>query len=269
MGMLSRQRDAKNMAVDASTLGEIKTLIENMGTLQANLDKHKAALREQEHKFVAQRLLKDATSMVEKLENELKTANEAAAALTSDGADFKSTIFLAHTMDALRAYMRKTSKAASEILQEVGENGTVSETKFVALCKRLPELGEDVVFSEEQFKAAFARLGEGSSGEVAATDFLERLRSKYVCASVVSMTDSMAVKGGKTIRKLEIGEVVDGIEEAARDEGVGLMRMRCKAEKDEKEGFVTVAGNQGTVYLQPHSPFAASQERIGQAIREC
>ena len=41
---------------------------------------------------------------------------------------------------------------------------------------------------------------------------------------------------------------------------MGLMRVKVRAEKDEKEGYVTVAGNQGTVFLEPYTAYAALQK---------
>jgi len=82
------------------------------------------------------------------------------------------------------------------------------------------------------------------------------------------MTESLTVKGSKTVRKLLPDEVLEELEAPAKDENLGLMRVKARAEKDGKEGYITLAGNQGSVYLEPYSPHAACEKRIEHAIQE-
>merc|ERR1739845_56461 len=41
------------------------------------------------------------------------------------------------------------------------------------------------------------------------------------------------------------------LEAPSSEEEAGLMRFRCKAVQDDKEGWVALAGNKGSVFLEP------------------
>eukprot|EP00913_Durusdinium_trenchii_P003807 g3526.t1 len=46
------------------------------------------------------------------------------------------------------------------------------------------------------------------------------------------MTDGLVIKGGKTVRKVDVNEVLEGLEEQKKEETLGLMRVKVKAEKE-------------------------------------
>eukprot|EP00927_Polykrikos_kofoidii_P033786 TRINITY_DN2862_c0_g2_i1.p1 TRINITY_DN2862_c0_g2~~TRINITY_DN2862_c0_g2_i1.p1 ORF type:complete len:884 (-),score=211.54 TRINITY_DN2862_c0_g2_i1:94-2532(-) len=82
------------------------------------------------------------------------------------------------------------------------------------------------------------------------------------------MTDSHVVKGGKTVRKLEVGELIETLEEPKKEENINIIRVKARAEKDGKEGFISVCGNQGTVYMEPHSAYDGQRLSVDKALRE-
>merc|ERR1719313_1127998 len=82
------------------------------------------------------------------------------------------------------------------------------------------------------------------------------------------MTEELEVKGGKTVRKLQVNEVVEALEEGKKADSLGLARVRVKAESDGKEGWVTLAGNQGTMYLDTYSAFTDCVRRVEAALKE-
>merc|ERR1719245_1251600 len=100
------------------------------------------------------------------------------------------------------------------------------------------------------------------SSEVEEAEFLQHFQCRYICTAQVSMTDGLAVKGGKTIRKLDVNEVVETIGVPIKDGTLGLERVQAKAEKDDKEGFITLSGNQGTKYLAPCTAYYEVQKLI-------
>merc|ERR1719188_1995668 len=110
--------------------------------------------------------------------------------------------------------------------------------------------------------------GGKEGGEVTKEDFLLQFQVKYVVGAIVSMTDTLVVKGSKPVRKLEVNEVVEALEEPTKDEALGVLRVKAKAEKDGKVGYITFAGNQGTVYLEDYSPFVACERRVQQSIKD-
>mmetsp|Transcript_22477 Transcript_22477/g.40102 ORF Transcript_22477/g.40102 Transcript_22477/m.40102 type:complete len:2032 (-) Transcript_22477:157-6252(-) len=263
--LLARQKEAKVSSTSESAfLLEITKSLERLTQMLATLDKQKLTLRDQEHRFVAQRLLKDATDQIANLEKKLEEAAEKASPLTADDAQGMSALlFLMNAIDMLKQHLQKASKAPKDLFAELSAGkGFVEEGAFVSKLLALSqEAGpEDTQLSEEQLKAAFKRLAGKEDGQVAENAFVEEFRSRFLCTSVVTMTDALVIKGGKTIRKVEVQEVVESLGEPAKEEALGLMRLKIKAEKDEKEGYVTLAGNQGTVYFEPYSPYNAFQK---------
>jgi len=52
------------------------------------------------------------------------------------------------------------------------------------------------------------------------------------------------------MRRLEVGEVVEVIEGPIKEESVNVLRVRAKVMKDGLQGWITLAGNQGTIFLE-------------------
>jgi len=72
----------------------------------------------------------------------------------------------------------------------------------------------------------------------------------YVCIAPIAMTDVADIKSCKVIRKLQSKEVALVVEGPAEQGTSGIHRMRCKSMTDGQEGWITVAGNKGTVYAE-------------------
>eukprot|EP00931_Biecheleriopsis_adriatica_P025091 TRINITY_DN154_c0_g1_i6.p1 TRINITY_DN154_c0_g1~~TRINITY_DN154_c0_g1_i6.p1 ORF type:complete len:1521 (-),score=627.15 TRINITY_DN154_c0_g1_i6:106-4536(-) len=267
--LLSRQRDAKNANADSELVKDITKHLERLSKMVSTLDKQKTLLRDQEHRFVAQRLRKDAMEQIEKLEKKLEETAEKASPL-SDEAAMTAVVFLAHAVEKLKRELKKESKTPKDFFAELSAGkGTIEEEAFVTKLKSLPEEGpEDVPLSDEQLKAAYKRMAGGKEdGKVDESQFLDEFTSRYLCSAAVTMTDGLVIKGGKTVRKVDVNEVMEALSEPAKEETLGLMRINVKAEKDGKEGFVTVAGNQGTVYLEPYSKQSAFQKTVEQEFK--
>ncbi|CAK0797248.1 unnamed protein product [Prorocentrum cordatum] len=269
--LLNRQKDAKVVTADSAILTELGKMMDRLSRAQTELEKQKGLLRDQEHRFVAKRLLKDATDMMDQLEKRLKETAEVAAPLASDKAeDFAGAMYLQHVADALKAHMKTTQKSSKVIFDEMSEQkDSVVVERFVSFVGELPgvKASEDDGLSEEQLKAAYDCL-KGREEQLSERAFLDQLRTKFICASVVSITDELKLKEGKTVRKLELNEIVEALEEPVKDETVDLMRVKVKAEKDDKEGYITLAGNQGTRYLEPYSPFAACKKVVELRLKQ-
>jgi len=261
-----QQRDAKLIASDSSMPVELTKLLERLTKAQSDLDKQKAALRDQEHKFVAQRLLEDATQLVDDLETMVQTTKDTAEPLTSEKGGFIVGVYLSGVVAALKSHMKTENKSAKSLHEAMGEAGPVTEAKFVAFMAKLP--GQSDLLSEDQLKLAFARMDIMGGGEVGEEQFLDLLRTRLMVNTVVAMTDTMAVKGGKTLRKLDLAEMVEQIEEPTKDPDLGLLRVKAKAEKDGKEGYITVCGNQGTAYLVTYDAESALERKVEQALQD-
>jgi len=165
--------------------------------------------------------------------------------------------------------MKNSSKTPKGLFEEIGEKGPITAAKFVAFMEKLPELTgqKDLMLSEEQLNASFARMDTKGGGEVSEDEFLDHFRTRYLVNAVVSMTDGMAVKGGKTVRKLEVNEIVEELEEPKKEPGLNLMRVKARTEKDGKEGYITVSGT-STTFLVPYDPITAMEKKVEQAMQE-
>merc|ERR1719375_2677011 len=74
----------------------------------------------------------------------------------------------------------------------------------------------------------------------------------YVCRSVIAMTDLFELKDCKVLKKVTVGETLQIIGDHAgkQDERRDITRLRFRSVRDGKEGWVSLKGNQGTVYLE-------------------
>merc|ERR1712019_279312 len=78
----------------------------------------------------------------------------------------------------------------------------------------------------------------------------------YVCRSTIAMTDVFDIKSNcQVIRKIDVGEALEviGKEKEKQDSSVEIFRLQFKAVRDGKQGWVTLKGNQGTVFVEPSS----------------
>ena len=71
----------------------------------------------------------------------------------------------------------------------------------------------------------------------------------FKCVKETSITDVYAIRESKTLRKLHKGEIVDVLHFASKD-AQGLLRVRAKAKSDSVVGWISVCGNQGSIYLK-------------------
>jgi len=270
--LMNRQRDVKSGNPESPVLGELKQLLDKFSPLQTELDRQKGVLRDQEHKFIAQRLLQDAIKKVVSLEQKLALTVELADPLLSQQRkeEYSVMIFLAHVVDALRGLMAREGKSSKMVFDDMkSKRGKISEERFVSFVQPLPDITDEkgIVFSEEVLVKSFKHVA-GSDSDIGEDRFLELFQSRYLCTSKVSMTDVLVVKGGKTIRRLEPNEVVEALEEPARDEGAGLTRVKARSEKDNTVGYVTLSGNQGTVYIERYSPYIGRYKAIEAGLQE-
>jgi len=76
----------------------------------------------------------------------------------------------------------------------------------------------------------------------------------YIVTKLIAMTDDVEIKSCKVVRKAEVGEVIEILEEPVT-QSTGIMRLKGKAVKDGKQGWITIKGNAGTVYAEESSSY--------------
>merc|ERR1719247_235021 len=127
--------------------------------------------------------------------------------------------------------------------------GSIDESAFVKFFKTC-SLKEDVErLSEDDSSRLFNYLDSEETGAIAKEDFLNLIRKfmKVVKASV--LTDEISIKSNP-LRRLAEGEVLEILTGPTKEsEDAEIARLKVKAMSDDKEGWVTPCGNQGTVYL--------------------
>merc|ERR1719263_1500262 len=55
----------------------------------------------------------------------------------------------------------------------------------------------------------------------------------------------------KSSRRLDTGEVLQRIGGPQKDDKTGISRVQCRSLTHKDDGWVTLSGNQGTLFLQP------------------
>lgn len=67
-----------------------------------------------------------------------------------------------------------------------------------------------------------------------------------MCSTTTALTDGFDIVASKALRKVEVGEILEQMEEPKDDPNRSLKRVRIKAKSDGAEGWVTMKGNKGT-----------------------
>lgn len=93
-------------------------------------------------------------------------------------------------------------------------------------------------------------LSDGAIGWVTVREkALKSWTPSYKCTNSTVIQDSLLVKGAQTVRKLDVGEVIEVLEGPMVEKDLDVLRIRGRAEKDGTVGWITLKGNQGTPFL--------------------
>eukprot|EP00439_Symbiodinium_sp_Y106_P068063 s775_g11.t1 len=71
----------------------------------------------------------------------------------------------------------------------------------------------------------------GEAGEISKEGFKELVRVFYKCVKATVMSEEMSIKS-KTIRRLEVGEVLEALEGPTMEEATKVKRLRCLATQE-------------------------------------
>jgi hypothetical protein len=108
----------------------------------------------------------------------------------------------------------------------------------------------DIVAAAKVFEYMNAKgLAEG----IPEAEFTALVKDMYTCSNSIALTDQFSISKSKVMRTLEVGEKLEVLEGPNKDEATKVERIRVIAPKDKVTGWVTVQGNQGTVYCEPTS----------------
>jgi len=160
----------------------------------------------------------------------------------------------------LKFHQKAKSLSADALFAAMSKNGDqLAKAGFLSFFKSCEK---EVVVEAEEGKEAeapptpedlgriFKLWDEAEEGSITQEKMLSLTRSLLKVAKDTVLTDGLSIKDSKSIRRLEVGEVVEVLGTPEAEGEVDVKRVTVKATKDDAEGWATVSGNQGTVFLQ-------------------
>jgi len=199
-------------------------------------DKREVPRLKQRHSRVQSRL--------EKVTAAAKAGNEKAVRKAYSEVEQKRT----ESVTAMRAFMTAQAKSGEQLFEHVGAGSDITHEKFAEFVKALPNL----TLESEQSERLFQHIAGESEGadKITKEMFLDLIRLYYKCVKATVLTEDIAIKS-KVERRLEMYEVLEVLEGPTKEEGVNVQRVKVQAVNDAAVGWATIAGNQGTPFLEP------------------
>jgi len=152
---------------------------------------------------------------------------------------------------AIRTQLSSQGKSGEELFASIGDGAPLTTEMFAGFLKGLPNLD---LHDGQAIKLVEHIAGE--AGSISKEQFLELIRLYYKCVKATVLNEDITIKS-KQVRRLDIGEVVEVFEGPTFEEAAGVKRIRCQAVQDEAMGWATIAGNQGTPFLEPGGNFCS------------
>ncbi|CAE8604043.1 unnamed protein product, partial [Polarella glacialis] len=158
-------------------------------------------------------------------------------------------------MAMLKHHKKAKSLSPDEVFAAISKKESVTQKDFLTFfekkCeKEEPKEGAAPAPSQEDLGRLFKFLDEKGEGSVNKERLMLLIRT---CMKVLKdglITDNASIADGQTLRRLEVGEVVEVLSSPAADGDTEVMRAKCRTTKDGLEGWVSISGNQGSVFLQ-------------------
>jgi len=108
---------------------------------------------------------------------------------------------------------------------------------------------EKVELDNEQLSRLFSYLDEEGAGRISREVFLRLMRMYMKVVKETIMTLGMSIKDKQAIRRLDVNEVVEVLDGPLKETSYDVLRIRAKALRDGETGWITMKGNQGSVFL--------------------
>lgn len=262
-----RQREGRGNSGD---LEDLTKLLGRLNSCAIDIAKAKSTASEHEQKFVARLILEEVNKQMDVLQVLVKKANDEAAPLIEDGG--KSFVLASMTkmiMEALGDHGSKNDLSKDALFDLTQpKDGKVAEVQFTAFLEKVPELCSrpDLAFNPEQRVALFEHLDSASTGSITKEKFMDSFRERFVCVQGISITEGFEISTSQTLGKLEVGDVIEAIGDPKTHDSLGIIRLQVKQVKDGSTGWVTIQGNQGTMYFEPFTAFGSFYQNITKVI---
>jgi len=189
-----------------------------------------------------------AKGRAEKVEQTVKAAYERAVRKAYAEVEQRRS----EAVKAIWERMGEQGKNGEQLFADIGGGSAVSRETFITFLKGLKvQEGQDL--NDQQAEQLFQHIA-GDAAEIGKEKFLELIRLFYKCVKGTVLSEDVSIKS-KTIRRLEVGEVLEALEGPSKEEGAGVRRVKCQCVQDDAVGWATIAGNQGTAFLEPGGNF--------------
>ncbi|CAE8611925.1 unnamed protein product [Polarella glacialis] len=137
----------------------------------------------------------------------------------------------------------------------------VAEGEAPAEAAPKPATVEKVDLTPDALKSLFANLVDAGSKHITKDVFSRVMRVIFKVVKETPITKELAVAGDDTVRQLKLNEALELIKGPELEETMKVKRVHAKALSDGAEGWVTLAGNQGTAFLvENHGLFKVTRE---------
>jgi len=225
------------------------------------------------HRKEASQLERSITGLEGRLKDSLtslkKVRGEAKKAATKELAQVQTA-----TIDALRCYQRSKGLSNDALFAAVDtkNKGSIDEAEFLAFFSKeiqsndvesaepaekdtngaqKGEQGKDskVALVTTDLPKLFAYLDEEGSKSLSKEAFVRFVKSYMKVVKSIVISSDLDVKESKVLRRLEVNEVIEVLEGPVKEGSIGVERVRAKAMSDGVEGWITVEGNLGCVYV--------------------
>jgi len=102
----------------------------------------------------------------------------------------------------------------------------------------------------EDLADVFVTLCQLGEKHISQEEFFCVLPQYMIVVKQTAMTDGLCIKDSKTLRRLELDEIVKVVKGPLQESATKVMRTLIKALKDDAEGWVSPTGNAGTIFLK-------------------
>jgi len=132
---------------------------------------------------------------------------------------------------------------------------TIKELQRDEVLELLEGPREEASSSEVYLKASTCKetaTGWAILRDLAGATYASQSQDVYVCRSTIAMTDAFDIQQCKVLRKVDVGEalLVVGGQEVRTDTEKSITRLKFRGVRDSREGWITLRGNQGTVFVE-------------------
>jgi hypothetical protein len=166
--------------------------------------------------------------------------------------------------EARQACLRSTQslreRVAAAFRSQIQQAGTSAEQMFDGLLlegedrlqlstfrQKLMQLDGFAEVPDEHVNLVFDLIEPGG---ISKKSFLRTVQLYLVCVKQIAVTDGLEIGTSKTVRMLDIDEIVEVLEGPRADDQLQISRARCRVLADSTVGWVTMKGNQGTPFLK-------------------